>query len=305
MKKVPAKRSKSTALVSMADIEKMYAVESKAAAEAAPISGGVPIISTKGEQFQIGETILPDELQLVVVAEGLLNTYYDSEYDSANPMPPACFAVAVADKGVEQRIVSHELSPDRQGGTDFKCSGCEMNQFGSAEKGKGKACQNYRRLCVVFAEDPALNGQGDLKWGYLNLSPTALGDWGKFVQGLDRAEHRPPHGCIIRFTFDRKNPDAQKRKRVIAVGYQLIRDVAIATKINNLRKEIIESGALTRPLPVDGYVPPDARKGRHVEARGRASRKPAAKTTRPRAAPRADAKPSKKQAAGAARKAGF
>jgi hypothetical protein len=278
-----AKASKGTALMSMKDIEDMYAVDAKVAADAAPVAGGPPLISTKGEQFQIGENILPDMLELIVVAEGVLRTYYDSDYDPDQKSPPACFAVAVADKNVDATIVSHESSPNRQGGKDFKCQGCEMNAFGTAERGKGKACGEYRRLAVVFSDDKALSsGEGNITWGYLNLSPTALGDWGKFVQGLERVERRPPHGVIIKFTFDRKNPKEQMRKRVIAIGYQKISDPGVASRILKLRKEILESNTLTRPIPVDGYVAPGSKpapvaRGRATPAKKRAAIAPAVK----------------------------
>lgn len=269
-KKEKKSKSAGTALTSMKDIEDMYAVDAKAAADAAPIAGGPPLISTKGEQFQIGENLLPDTLELIVVAEGVLRTYYDSDYDPDQKSPPACFAVAVAEKNVDSMIVSHESSPNRQGGKDFKCQGCEMNVFGTAERGKGKACGEYRRLAVVFADDKALSsGEGNITWGYLNLSPTALGDWGKFVQGLDRVERRPPHGVVIKFTFDRKNQKEQLRKRVIAIGYQKISDPSVASRIIKLRKEILESNVLTRPIPVDGYVAPGSKPA--VVARGRAA----------------------------------
>lgn len=264
------KAKKGGALMSMKDIEKMYAVDAKAAADAAPVVGGVPIISTRGEQFQIGENLLPDVLELIVVAEGVLNIYYDSEYDPDNKAPPACFAVAVADKNVDATIVSHETSPNRQGGKDFKCLGCEMNAYGTAERGKGKACANKRNLAVVFADDKAIkSGEGTPTWGFLQLPPTSLSDWGKFIQGLDRVERRPPHGVIIKFTFDRKNPNERLRKRVIAIGYQKIDDPRTAMSVNALRKEILESGALTRPIPVDGYVAPGEKKP--VVARGKAA----------------------------------
>lgn len=264
------KKAKGGALISMKELEKMYALESRASAEAAPVAGGVPIISTRGEQFQIGDNILPDVIELIVVAEGLLNIYYDSEYDPDNKAPPACFAVAVAEKNADAKIISHETSPNRQGGKDFKCMGCEMNIYGTAERGRGKACANKRNLAVVFADDPAiLNGEGTPTWGFLQLPPTSLSDWGKFVTGLDRVERRPPHGVITKFTFDRKNPKEQLRKRVLAIGYQKISDPRTAMNVNKLRAEILESGALTRPIPVDGYVAPGEKPA--VVARGRAA----------------------------------
>jgi hypothetical protein len=271
------KKSKSTALISMAELEKMYATEAKQAAEAAPIAGGVMTISLEGEQFQIGEQMLPDQIDVIVVAEVMVNVYYDSPYDKNDPSSPACFAVALANKGADAIIASHESSPNRQGGVDFKCQSCEMNKFGSAAQGRGKACTNRRKLAVVFSNDPALQNDDELKWCVMNLPPTSLGDWGKFVLGLDRVEHRPPHGVTTRFEFDRRNPDAQKRKRVIATGYQKITDVRVAMKINALRKQLLDSGELVQPLPVDNYRDPSAPK--------KPTTAKVVKTVKPKAAP--------------------
>lgn len=292
-----AKKKAGTALMTMADVEAMYAIESKVAADAAPISGGTPMVSTKGEQFQIGENFLPDPLECIVVAESLLNVYYDTPYEAENPVSPACFATAPAQKGADALMVSHETSPNRQGGVDFKCQGCEMNQFGSAERGKGKACGNYRKLALVMPSDPGFEDHDTpLTWASMSLPPTSLGDWGKFVMGLDRVEKRPPHGVIVKFTFDRKNPDEQKRKRVIAIGYQPIKDVAMAMKVNELRKEIIESGVLVKPLPVDNYVPPGAKRPTTAQGRARGNAPGKKQAPRPRAAA-ATKGPAKKQAA--------
>jgi hypothetical protein len=292
------KKKAGTAVMTMADVEKLYAEEAKAAAEAAPVSGGVPMVSLKGEQFQIGETFLPDPLEAIVVAEVMQNIYYDSPYNADNPTSPGCFAMALAVKGAEGQMTSHETSPNRQGGVDFKCQGCEMNQFGSAEIGKGKACSNYRKLALVMTSDPGFKDPDTpLTWATMSLPPTSLGDWGKFVMGLDRVEHRPPHGVVIKFTFDRRNPDANKRKRVIAVGYQNITDVTMAMRVNALRKELIDSGALTRPIPVDNYVPPGSKPTTATAKQGgRRIEQAKKKTPRPRAAP-AQTKPGKKQAA--------
>jgi hypothetical protein len=262
-KDVAVKSSGSQALVSMADLEKMYQSEAKAAVAAAPAPEGVPRISTKSEMFTIGETQLPDPLEVIVVADAHLNVWYPEAYDPDSPAPPGCFALAPAlelneeGKGKEgtgeSAMHAHPTSPLMQGGIhDHDCATCEMNQFGSAEVGRGKACGNQRQLAVVMATDPALKGDSKEMpaWAILGLSPTALSPWGKFVAGLAKIEGRPPHGVIVTFTFDKRNKDERRRKAVVASGYKLITDIGMAMKIQALRKDILESKALLRPLPI-------------------------------------------------------
>ena len=269
MGKVAVRKKSGTALVSMQDLERMYADEAKEAVQSAPVVGGIQRISANDQMFKIGETDLPDPLDVIVVAESLLNVYYDSEYEPGVQKAPACFATGPVGKNAEAQLVAHESSPDRQGGAEHKCQTCELNKFGSAEKGKGKACANTRQLAVVMADDPALTGDGELLWAVLSLSATALTPWGKYVQALDQVHHRPPHGVVTRFSFDRKNKNERARKAVIAVGHRLMA----------LRESILANNLLTRPLPVDNYEKPGAKpkvkapaKTKATSARGRTAR---------------------------------
>lgn len=262
-KSVKGAESAGTALVSMKDLEDMYKSQAVAAVAAAPAPEGVPRISTKSEMFTIGETMLPDPLEVIVVADAHLNVWYPGAYDPDTSEPPGCFALAPAleldGEGKpavgtgEAGMHAHITSPQMQGGNnDHDCATCEMNQFGTAEKGRGKACANRRQLAVVMASDPALQaGSKEMPaYAILGLSSTALSPWGKFVSGLAKIEGRPPHGVIVRFTFDKKNKDERRRKAVVASGYDLITNHAMAMKIMDLRKDILSSKALLRPLPI-------------------------------------------------------
>lgn len=276
------KRSKSKAVATMADIEKMYAVEANEAAAAAPLTEGVPRVTAKDGNFWLGEQDLGDTLEAIVVADAHLNVLYDpdEEYDPENPSAPWCFALApalqlnAAGEAVvgtgEAALGAHPNSPKPQGGAQegngpaHPCTGCEMNAFGSATRGRGKACHNTRQLCIVVPDDPAFtDGTGDPKYAVLGLSATGLGPWAKFVQGLSKVEKRPPHGAIIKFGFNKKDPDERKRKAVIPMGYRLISDVRVATKVNALRRTILESKILLRPLPTEVRAKnPKAAKGK-------------------------------------------
>jgi hypothetical protein len=272
------KKQKGGALVSMKDLESLYAAQAKAAAQAAPVAEGPPRISAKDQVFWVGEQVLPDPLEVIVVADAHLNVYYTTEYDPENKTPPACFALAPAlelgDDGApkagtgEKAMAAHPTSPDAQGGPskdglEHPCQTCEMNAFGSARIGKGKACANNRKLAVVLANDPALLDETkELKWAELTLSPTALSPWGKFVNSLSKIEGRPPHGAVVQLSFNKTDQDERKRKAVVPIGYRLIDNVAVAHRVMKLRQEVLDSGALLRPLPVDIADKPKAAKAK-------------------------------------------
>ena len=290
-----AKAKRGKALSTMRELEALYATDARAAAAAAPAPEGPPRISAKDQVFWVNEQTLPDPLEVIVLAEAHLNVYYETDYDPENPSPPSCFAVgpvlqrdadgnAVPGTG-EAALGAHPSSPDAQGGPaangiEHPCATCEMNQFGSARVGRGKACSNTRQLAVVMADDPALAdpSKGEPRIAILGLSATALSPWGKYVNGLARIEGRPPHGVVTRFSFNKTDADERKRKAVVPIGYRLIEDGAVAVRAIELRREALESGVLVRPMPVEVRKPAAARaaKGgsRANGARG-AARKPA------------------------------
>jgi hypothetical protein len=275
-------------LTTMKDMENLYAAEAQIAAKAAPAPEGVPRISANDQQFRIGDNELPDPLNVIVVAETLLNVWYEEEYDPDSPSPPSCFALHEAVEGADALMTADPTSPNIQGGPEHRCAGCEMNAFGSAEKGRGKACANTRQLCVVMADDPAFGDGQELRYAVLGLSPTALTPWGKFVSALNKIEHRPPHGVITSFSFNRKDPVQQKRKAVIPLGYKLITDIGMASKVRALRASLLESKILLRPLPVIAKDAPE-RKAKRAPAKGK----------------RAPAKAAPAKAKGGARRATF
>jgi hypothetical protein len=265
---------KDGAVMSMKDIEKQYADEAVEAVKTAPMMEGAPRIVASDQTFRMGEMILPDPLNLIVVAQSLLNTYYDSDYDPQQKTPPACFAVGPVTEDGDAVLHAHPTSPKPQGnGESRACIGCPQNQFGSAAIGKGKACANTRQLAVVMSDDPAFESAGELKWATMTISPTGLGPWGKFVTGLGTLAKRPPHGVITQFSFNKQDKDERRRKAVVAIGFKPISQPAMAAKVNQLRKQLLESKALERPLPVDGYADPVKQKKAPAKGKAKASGK--------------------------------
>lgn len=256
-----SKGKKSKELASMSDLEGLYAARAQEAAAAAPTTEGPPRIVGKDGTFWEGETALPDPLQCIVVAEALLHVWYEEAYDPENPAPPSCFAtgnVDPADPEGKKTLHAHPSSPNIQGGPEnHDCGTCPLNQFGSAPVGRGKACANNRVLAIVMADDPALlDPKRELRWKTLTLSPTGLSSWGKYVKSIEREYKRPPEGVLTQFSFNKTDSDERRRKAVVPIGHALIRDPSVAVRINKLREEILASGVLTRPLPVEARAKP-------------------------------------------------
>jgi len=77
---------------------------------------------------------------LAVVGE---RAWYDGEFDADQVQVPACYALDSTEP--------HELAADPQSDA---CATCEKNKWGSAARGRGKACREGARVIVVPAGTP-------------------------------------------------------------------------------------------------------------------------------------------------------
>lgn len=69
------------------------------------------------------------------------------------------------------------------------CAACELNAFGTAEDGKGKACKNMRSLYLLQS--------GALMPIVLNLSPTSLKPFNDFMNAAFLTRGRAAFGSVI------------------------------------------------------------------------------------------------------------
>jgi len=139
--------------------------------------GGLTFVSTRNGRFTLDDEALTEPWETIVLARVYVNTYYDEDFDPDDPQPPACFALATqADR---REMAPHENSSEPQ---HDRCKGCWANEFGSADRGKGKACKNGLRLAVIDAnEEPEIIRAGEAEVLGLTLPPTAFGFWQKYV----------------------------------------------------------------------------------------------------------------------------
>lgn len=201
----------------VANIDERWAQDAQRAAEAEPLQSGT-WLSAKGGQLAIGDEVLPGAQAALIVLDSISeNTFYQGRYDAENPMPPICYALGRDGEEMFPHIES--MKKDQSyfmpqhivGGQIAGCDGCPMNEWGSADQGRGKACQNRRRLAVIPAGyyQPK-RGSRDMdlhlftepehfqraEVAFFKLSVTSVKNWANYVHQLASVHRRPPHGVV-------------------------------------------------------------------------------------------------------------
>lgn len=158
-------------------------------------------ISLKSGQLSYkGNFYKDNKLNAVILDSVLANLYYGTEYDPDNPAAPVCYAFGRE----ESDLVPHEKAPDKQ---SKACIGCEWNEFGTADKGRGKACKNSRRL-VLIMEDSLETGVADAQPIIMHLPVTSVRNYAGYVDQLAKNKNRPPATVVTEISVV---PDAKSQ----------------------------------------------------------------------------------------------
>jgi len=181
---------KGTAVASWKDKLKGYAQEAEAVADASGTGGGgFKVSAKKGKLHYDGQPVAGNVLDVVVVESVMENAYYDADFDPDNPRSPVCFAFGKS----EEDMVPHESSKEPQHDT---CKGCPMNEFGSADKGRGKACKNIRRLALLPAKPLEAEVLGKAEVAYMKIPVTSTKGFNNYVKRLSNQFSLPPFAFV-------------------------------------------------------------------------------------------------------------
>ena len=174
-----------------------------AAAQESSTSVGA-FFSTKSGVLSFNDQPMPNNEMAVIILDSVFeNVLYEGRYDPDNPTPPTCFAF-----GRDDSIKPHETVFEAGQNQSDKCKGCEHNEWGSAEVGRGKACSNKRRLALIPAghfdragnftmiEDDTHYQTAGL--AFLKLPVTSVQGFAAYVKQISGALKRPPHGMLTR-----------------------------------------------------------------------------------------------------------
>ena len=154
------------------------------------------LIKVKRSGFEYQGLDLGTEFECVILGSIFENVWYDREYDPDDKEvhDPICFAF---------NSINAQLAPPSALKTAInkKCDGCPKNEFGSASRGKGKACRNYRRVAVVPWD--SVEGKANTEEiGIIRIAPTGLQTYAKFVNKIVTMGGKDPVQFVTQFAID-------------------------------------------------------------------------------------------------------
>jgi len=271
--KPAAKKKESTSKAVVAWDEEL-AKYAEAASEQEANTGGGSMFSVKSGVLSFQDAPLPNNEMAVIILDTIFeNTFYEGDYDPDNPSGPLCFAL---DRN-EGDMKPHVIVSDAGFAQNETCEGCENNEFGSADKGKGKACKNTRRLALIPAGNFDSDGMLELfdadhfsktEIGFMKLPVTSVKGYAGFVKQVAGTLKRPPFGIVTRIYVE---PDA---KTQFKVHFEVIDKVP-----NELLEAIMsrrDEAMATIDFPYSVYeepAPKPARGTRKAPAKKKAARK--------------------------------
>ncbi len=194
-----------------ANWEKQMAADAEKAVKQEANVGVGSFMSIRGGILQFQQTPVPgNKFQGVILASVFENAYYTEEFDPQNPSSPGCYAFsdpAIDPEQQEKAMKPHADAPEPQ---SDGCADCKWNKFGTAEKGRGKACKNGRRMALIHVDDLKKDPK-DWTVAFLKIPPTSLPGWAGYVRSLNDMAGRPAYGVVTEVAVV---PDAKAQYKV-------------------------------------------------------------------------------------------
>ena len=138
--------------------------------------GGSPWVSFKGGVITVDGASSPNGvMNCVVLGYMQERAWYEAEYDGNNPQSPNCYGYGDADGN--EPPTPHDKARDKQNPT---CKGCQWDEWGSAAKGRGKACRQGVRLALLPATQDGVEGPVF----FARIPPTSIKNVRGWLQSL-------------------------------------------------------------------------------------------------------------------------
>lgn len=219
------------------------------------------------------QPVIGNRMAVIILDSILENVYYEGSYDPDVIQAPACYAF-----GRDEKLMTpHEKVVEAKTAQHEQCKGCQWNEFGSAEKGKGKACRNTRRLAMIVAGSFDKKGELTLiedvehfetvQIGFMKLPVTSTKGFSAYVKTISAALKRPPHGIITEVSVV---PDGDTQFKVLFE--------AISNVPNELMGAIMARNAEAKSVIEFPYSPVEEREEKpKTKPQSRGAQKPVAK----------------------------
>lgn len=238
------------------------------------LGGGGKFFSMRAGQLSFDNVPLPgNQMAVVILADTMENSYYDTPFDPDTPTSPKCFAFAKHEEDLApSEAVDNDPYFERQHDT---CNGCPQNAWGSARTGRGKACSNVMRLAMIPAgqytkgagrnsalelemyDEPEHFEKADI--AYMKLPVMSVKNYSQFVRGLAAELKRPPHGVFANVAIE---PDPKSQFKVV---FEVIDKIP-----NELMAIIMKRHSATEETIGFPYTPPMEREGEPAKTKANA-----------------------------------
>ncbi len=201
-------------------------------------TGGNWINVRQGEMRFQGQPIPDNNLDLIVLDVAFENDYYDKDFNADDTAPPVCFAIAYE----KDALRPDPKSPKPQAEV---CARCPKNEFGSANKGSGKACQNRKRLVVISASDLAPKVLSETDTAMMKTPVTSMKNWDKYASTLTGL--RCPYQWAVTNVRAQKH---EKYQQELIFNFQGVVPEPAQEVLDHRRDQVRENGAT-----LQGYEP--------------------------------------------------
>lgn len=185
-------KSKTTALTTWD--QKLADLAKQATKTQSGVGGGGNFLSIRGGILSYKSIPAPNnQMRCIVIDSVLENQYFGSPFDDDNPSAPDCYAF-----GREKS----EMAPDPEQVTALQhdtCTGCPQMEFGSADRGKGKACHACQRLGLITEGD--LEDIEGAEVAYLKLPFFSTLEYAAYTRQLSEVHHKPPLAFVTEITL--------------------------------------------------------------------------------------------------------
>lgn len=207
-------------------------------------------ISIRGGKLSFGGAAVPgNELRCVVLGWVHENQYYDEDFNPDVPQVPACYAFGVDTKEMEP----HENAPSKQSSA---CEGCPLNEYGSADRGKGKACKNVLRLALIAESD--LEDLDSAEIVYMKVPVMSVKNFLVYAaKQLKDVLKRPYWSVITNITVE---PDDKSQYRVLFDMAEKIEDSDLFSPLKGLWETTMDGIDFPYPAAIERKAAP-AKKG--------------------------------------------
>jgi hypothetical protein len=254
------------------------AAERAAAAQATAQSAGgaSQTVNTRGGRFTIDGAEVPDNVLRCVILDSCLDNHmYEDDFDPDNPSNPVCWALGryyLPKPGIPDEDL---MGPDPalvEDPKSVKCHDCEFggkNAWGTADKGRGKACKNTRRL-LLMSEGDLEEDVASAEVRKLTVPVTSGRTWDGYVNQVGQ-HNRDPAGVLTEINI-RPDPKTQFK-----IGFKMLGLIEDDNMSEVLNKADSVQDELFAPYGKDEEGEREERPARNSKAvsKGSPQRKPA------------------------------